>query len=608
MNENVRNAVIDLGMDAARNPHPAQDGPLPITKDVKTDYFRIALEALRTGKTEIAEQGFRMAVAEFSGDPACHHNLGSFLAVNRRFDEAAEAYETALSILPDDHETLLNLGRVYLAQRNATAAAEKLSKAMGIAPDHAETRLCLGDAARRLTNYALVVEVLEPVLADDPSNPTAVALAGASLVKLGRFADHIEMLHRFADRDGEISSESASIVMDFFANPAIDTALENDLLHRLFGKCHQRQATNAPPASRDAGVLSIGYLSNYADKPNYFGFMQTLAAAHDPERFRVTIYADVPSDAIQIDAEIVHSDRLDNAALAERIRADGIDILVDINGFSAIDRLPVLSMRPAPVIVSWFNTFSTLGIPSVDYLIADETVVPETENRFFAEDVHRVSGCYLLWHGASRYPDTSPPPMLRNGYCTFGSLASNHKINPLCIDAWAAVLHRVPGSRFLMRNPASNMHVAEFYKHAFAARGIDAERITVLPGCEHYAFVQTYERIDIALDTFSWNGGTTTLEGLWQGVPVVTLNGDRWVARAAASILKTIGRPEWIGETVDDYVDIAVSLAGDAAALGEMRSGQRERIAASPLCDAPGFARKLEAAYVEMHERAGGSV
>jgi protein O-GlcNAc transferase len=598
MNDLVRDADIDPNMSAP-----------PVSGVAKGEYFRIAREALQSGRNDVAEQAFRMAAAEFPDDPATHHDLGSFLAMNRRFDEAAAAYERALSIEPDDHETRLNLGRVYLAQKNAYAAADQLTAALALAPADIETRLCLADAARRIADYSLVAETLAPVLQEHPSNRTAAILMSSSLVKLGRFEEHIEMLGRFADGGGETNETPTSIVMDLFGNPAIDTKIEIDLLHRLFGGERRRQSMAAAvPARTGATSLTVGYLSNYVDKPNYSGFLHALVSVHDPSRFRVVVYSDAPTDVTPLSVETVNVGRLDNAALADRIRTDGVDILVDINGYSAMERLSLFDLRPAPVIVSWFNTFSTLGIPAIDNLIADSTVIPDAETGLFEEKLHRLDGCYLLWHGASRYPPPAPPPMVRNGYCTFDSLASNHKINPRCIDAWASVLHRVPESRFLMRNPAITLDVAEFYRQAFAAQGIDADRIAALPGCEHYGFVKTYERIDIALDTFSWNGGTTTLEGLWQGVPVVTFDGNRWVARAAASILKCIGRPEWIGETVDDYVDIAVELAQNAGALDEMRREQRERIAKSGLCDADGFARKLEAAYVDMHRQAGGTI
>ena len=262
-------------------------------------------------------------------------------------------------------------------------------------------------------------------------------------------------------------------------------------------------------------------------------------------------------------------------------------------------------MKPSPVIVSWFNVYSTLGLDTVDYLIGDDCVTPPDEDRHYSEKIYRLPGCYLLKSMNVDAPSISEAPIARNGYCTFGSLASAHKISVETIEVWAAILNRVPHSRLILRNDQIIDGVRGFYLDEFAKNGIDEARIDTLGAAPHDEFLETYDRIDIVLDSFPWNGGMTTTEALWQGAPVVTYRGERWVSRVAATIVNAIGHPEWVGQDRNDYVEIAVTLVRNPRELVEMRREQRRTVASSILCDAAGFTRKLETAYEHMIRETG---
>jgi predicted O-linked N-acetylglucosamine transferase (SPINDLY family) len=246
--------------------------------------------------------------------------------------------------------------------------------------------------------------------------------------------------------------------------------------------------------------------------------------------------------------------------------------------------------------------YGTTGFPFVDVLISDEAALPSGEERHYTERIHRVKHTYLPFHVFYETPPVVPPPRLKNGHITFGSLASAYKLTPQTLAAWSQILHAVPTARLLVRNAALDheSNRADLLAR-FADRQIPAQRLTLLGSAEHLEFLRTYDQIDIALDAFPYNGGTTTAEALWQGVPVLTINGDRWAGRTSRSILTAAGLSEWVAADSSSMVRTAVALA--AAELAPARATQRARIAASPACDVVSLCRELELLYCSETQR-----
>jgi protein O-GlcNAc transferase len=334
--------------------------------------------------------------------------------------------------------------------------------------------------------------------------------------------------------------------------------------------------------------------------------------AHDRDRFEVNLivdgalpgaasgYRDHPNDRIwQVTG-------VPNAELARHIAAAKIDVLVDLNGYSHTARLPLLLHRPAPLQLAWQGMYGTTGFPGVDVLICDESALAAGDERHYTERIHRVSHTYLAFTFFYETPDVAPPPALRNGYITFGSLASAYKLTPQTLAAWSQVLHAVPTARMLVRNSALDHESNRTDLLArFAQQKIPAERLTLLGSAEHSEFLRTYEQIDIALDAFPYNGGTTTAEALWQGVPILTTRGDRWAARTSRSLLVAAGFPEWVAPDLPGLAPLAAALARTELARG--RATQRARVAASPACDVAGLCREFESLYASEIQRIGGA-
>jgi predicted O-linked N-acetylglucosamine transferase (SPINDLY family) len=325
---------------------------------------------------------------------------------------------------------------------------------------------------------------------------------------------------------------------------------------------------------------------------------------HDRGQFELFLYSDGRSEPLPAGyhphaADHFHATAsLDNAALARLVARHELDLLIDLNGFSRVQRLPLFALRPARFNVGWFNMFATTGMDCFDYLIGDRTVLAPGDETDYCEKLVRLDGCYLAFEVDYPVPAVAPLPCLSGRPFMFGSLASMYKITPQVVDLWSRVLKEAPVSRLLMRNQglrsaANRQYLAE----RFARHGIAAERLELLGPTDHFQFLQTYDAIDLALDPWPYNGGTTTSEALWQGVPVGSLRGDRWTSRVSASLLSAAGLPEFIAADADAFVALTTATAADPSRLADLRQNLRDHLRRSAACDTTGLTRQLEEAY-----------
>jgi predicted O-linked N-acetylglucosamine transferase (SPINDLY family) len=331
---------------------------------------------------------------------------------------------------------------------------------------------------------------------------------------------------------------------------------------------------------------------------------------HDRASFEIHLFSDAPEQAIGEEyrrsaGDVFHDiSGLSNAAAAETIERSGVDVLVDLNGYSAMARLPLVAARPAPVQIGWFNLYATSGMDAYDWLVGDAVTIPEAEDQFYCEKIARVPGTYLAFEVGYPTPDVTAPPCLASGgRLAFGSLASQYKITPEVLSAWSAILRQAPGSTLLIRNAGLEAEgMRRFVRAQFEREGIGADRVVLEGPADHDEFLKSYGRIDVALDPFPYNGGTTTTEALWQGVPVVCFRGDRWAARTSASLEMAAGLGEFVAADRAGYVALAAGMARNPetpARLAELRRNMRDRLRASAACDTAGLARHLERIYRE---------
>lgn len=355
--------------------------------------------------------------------------------------------------------------------------------------------------------------------------------------------------------------------------------------------------------------LRLGYVSADLCQHTVGLFVKDVLKTHDSARVQVFAYSagqvkDWVTDEIRAACTLRDVSALDDAALAEQIRADGIDILIDLSGHTAGSRLIAFAFRPAPVMVSWLGYFATTGLECIDAVILDAWHAPPGIEAQFAEPILRIPSrwCYtpVPWAPAT----VAAPAFERNGFITFGCFNNTAKYHPEVFDLWARILATVPGSRLILKWRTFN---DDEFRHKvtqdFIDRGIAADRIELRGPSFHDQLLKEYADIDIALDPFPFTGGLTSCEALWMGVPVVTWPQSRVVSRQTHAILNPIGLPELSAKDADDYVKIAVELANDKQRLAQLRATLRDRSRASPLMDVADFTRQFEDTLIDLCRR-----
>jgi predicted O-linked N-acetylglucosamine transferase (SPINDLY family) len=489
------------------------------------------------------------------------------------------------------------------------AAADAYRRLIAADPSNFAAWYGLGGARLRARAYGAASDALRHAVRLRPDDLGAWGLLAEVLFKLGEVEQAIDAYRRAAADTSmrAVAEENIAVII-----PGSASAGNADVFaaRRAWGR---RLAAGVSPVERperppSGGKLRIGYVSAFFDQANWMKPVYGVINRHDRDRFEVHLvslggdpsasagYRDHAHDVIWQAASS------DDETVARRLASAGIDVLVDLNAYSAAKWLRLFQRRPAPLQIGWFNSFATSGLDCFDGIIGDDAVAPTAEEGFYTERVVRVRGSYLAFEVLHAVPDVAPPPCRSNGgRLTFGALASAYKLNDLTLGIWARILRSAPTSRLLVRAPTlADPSNRDHLRARFANLGVAHERIDLEGGATHFDFLQSYDRIDIALDTFPYNGGTTTTEALWQGVPVLTYAGDRWVARTSASLLRAAGLDAWVASDQEDLLANASALARDPATparLATLRAGMRARLAASAACDTAGLCRELEQVY-----------
>lgn len=527
----------------------------------------------------------------------------------RQYADAARLCRNVLRRDPRCAEAHEILGDALQHDGQPAEAITAYRQAVRIAPARTEGWWGLSCALRTRGDFADAVPPLQKLTELNPNDEHAWHNLGVTLHELGRTDEAIDALTRSVRLERTMAGESVgSIATVIPGSPRADHAAVL-AARRLWASGLPVHPAPPPPGVPDRPVR-LGYVSSFFKDRNWMKPVWGVINRHDRERFEVHLFSEGPADAVR------HGYRPDprdhfhdfrdqpNAEVARRIRAAGIDVLIDLNGYSRVNRLPPYAERPAPVQVGWFNLYATSGVPGLDYLLGDADVIHPSEEPFYSERVIRLPRCYLTYEVTYPVPEVVPPPCVERGGFTFGCLAPQYKVTPAVLDAWAEILARAPASRLILKGtflarPGNVAHLRE----QFTRRGVAAERVELDGPAEHFTFLSKYDAIDVALDTFPYNGGTTTMEALWQGVPVVCFSGDRWAARIGASMMRNAGLPEFVADDAGGYVNLAVQLAtdpGTPARLAELRAGMRDRVRASRLGDVSAFTRELEGVYLAL--------
>jgi protein O-GlcNAc transferase len=536
------------------------------------------------------------AGAPLAGAHACLQR-GEYDAALAAFWQALKADPRLAAAWNGAGVCLRNLGRTDEAEDSFRAA-------LRIDPALAEAQLNLGNFAYLRGEQDAAIGHFRAFLALDPGNLATQNVLGGLYADQGRFAE-ARACHRVVlDADpGYLQVYSIFLLLLNF-DPDV-TPAEVLAEHRRWDeRCARPLLAQAVACDNDPDPerrLRIGYVSPYFVGQPVAYFVEPLLAAHDRAGFDLFLYSDAanPDEVtarLRAGADAFRETRtLDDSQLCAQVRADRIDILVDLTGHNAHNRLLAFARRPAPLQVTYLGPNSS-GMSAMDYRVTDPMVDPPGAEAQSSERLLRLPGAQWAYRPPAQMPEVRPLPALARGHITFGSFNHAGKLNTPTLDTWAELLARVAGSRLHIVGVASRAH-GERLLRAFQARGIAAERISLVAHPGYQRYWDLYHDVDIALDSFPFNGVTTTMGCLWMGLPVVSRSGPWIASRYGASLLGNLGAPQWVGADAAGFVDAVERLAADPGTLAQVRAGLRDRLRASSLLDGAALARKVEAAY-----------
>ncbi len=570
----------------------------------------------KAGRLDPAVDCFRQAVEAGPENGAAMATWGKALRAAKRKREAVAVLRQACTLLPGDAELCCELGDAWQDLGYPREALPSYATASRLDPSLARAWYGAGCAHLGCGEFAAAASCQREALRLAPGWTAARHNLGSALFKLGRVDDALEAFTEAArGPQPELSLAMIALIIPGSPRSGNQEILEARQRWVSRALCSGRRTRTGPRQSaRSDGKLRVGYVSSFFQRDNWMKPVWSLINRHERRAFELHLFSDAPAAAIKHGYEVHPEDRfhdisaLSNDAAAEAMEHAELDLLVDLNSYSAGARLPLFLRRPAPVMAAWFNLYATSGMPCFDYLIGDAEVIPPGEEKFYTEKILRVPGSYLSFDVNYPVPDVSPSLDREDGMA-FGCLAPLYKVTPQAVAAWCEILRRAPGSTLLLKNTAlGTSDNRDFVARSFTEQGITPDRLRLEGPAEHHAFLETYGRIDVALDTFPYNGGTTTTESIWQGVPVVTFWGDRWVSRTSASILRAGGLGRFVTGSVAEYIQLAVALAtvpGERAELSELRGKMRAVLRASSVCDTAAFTREMESIYRRICGRAG---
>lgn len=575
--------------------------------------YRLFQTALHDGR--IPEEAYKLYIrllSEYPDHPRALHALGVVLHTMGESDEGIAHIKRAILLKPDFADAYSNLGNVYNEIKDFVAAEACFRKFVELKPDN---HVALKNLARALLENGKREEALsycKKSIEILPDYADGLLTIGNILMAMGDAAKALEFTrnaNRIAPADSAIHSNLIH-TMNFVTEVKQEDIFKESL---CWGECHankkisRRPHLNTPDSHKK---LRVGYVSGDFKLHPVSYHLKPVIAHHDRNSFEIYLYSTFKKSDVMTESLKEYADHwrmvtsLSDECLEEMIRVDGIDILVDLSGHTAFNRLELFARKPAPVQISWIGYYNTTGMKAMDYLISDEITIPVGEDRWISEKVVRMPNGRFCYEPPFKNTDLADLPAQKNGFVTFGSFNKLVKVTRETVSLWSAVLKAIAGSRLVLKTHALNEQSAqERIIKLFDECGVEADRLELRGDSPYLQMLEQYGDIDVALDTFPFNGGVTTCEALWMGVPVVTLSGHLPISRQSASLLASCGLASLVAYTQDEFVSIATALSANILELAKTRATMRDRLNHSPLYDGHLFAGNLERAYREMWYR-----
>ncbi len=587
---------------------PAQTGPRPpISQHAAADaqvHLRRAAGLLQQQAYLDAALAFQQAIQLLPANADAHAGLGHVFVRLEKYQEAAARYQEAVRLNPDHFEAHYLLGVLLHEQGDLDGAVHHYRQALRLKPDFAHICNNLSSALLGQGCIDEAIDCCRKAIQRQPRFAGAYVNLGTALMKQAQLRPAMAAFRQALDWEPSMAEARSNLLFCLNYDPDADS----DVVfaeHQRWGQLHGSVVPPAPPHANDPTPerrLRIGYISPDFRRHALAAYMEPVLASHDPAKVEVFCYSELGAadDVTRHFQSLAHgwrdTFRWTTAQVVDCIRNDRIDILVDLAGHTANNRLLALAHKPAPVQATWLGYMNTTGLAAVDYRLTDDVLDPPGQPVRDTEELVRLAVGFCCFRPPKDASTVTPLPALKRGSFTFGSLNGSFKHNPRVFDLWSQVLRALPTARLLMFRDTLTANVREAVRQEFARRGIAGERLDLRQWSGAAGYLDVYGEIDVSLDTFPCTGGVTTCESLWMGVPVLSLAGVRPASRNSAAILARVGLADWAVATPEQYVAFAVGLPNEMDRLAQLRSGLRERMQAN-VSDATRFTGGLEDAY-----------
>ena len=570
-------------------------------------YYNLGNILQNLGRYQEAETNYKKAINLNPKLPQVHNNLGNTLTELGRLEEAKASYNQAVTINPSYGNAHNNLGNTLKALGLLEEAEISFRNAIAIIPDNHEVHYNLGILFKERGELNKAEASYNNAIALKPDYVDAYYNLGNTLQELGLWKDADESYNKaiVIKPDFTLAYNNKICGLNYSSQWSIQTIYQQHLeFEKQFGGLKTRKSLDTLINKSSNNKLRIGYVSGDFKKHSITYFFEPLLEYHSANKVEIFCYYNDNKIDEVTKRLIDNSDHwrsiydISDEDLFTLVRDDKIDILVDLSGHTAKNRLLLFAMKPAPIQVSWLGYPNTTGLSAIDYRFTDISADPLGEaDELHSETLLRLPNGFLCYKGNKEAYVNNSLPHEKCGHITFGSFNNFSKLTPEVIKVWSSILHAVPKSRLILKSSQLNRN-SERNLELFKKEGVSKKQIKLYDKTPSMAeHLKLYNSIDIGLDPFPYNGTTTTCDALWMGVPVITLLGDRHASRVGASILTNIGLSDFIAQDVDGYINLAIKMTTNINYLQGIRQGLRDKMVSSPLCNAPAFANDIENAY-----------
>lgn len=575
-------------------------------------FYNVGASKFRESAHLEAIEYFQLALKNNPSYARAHTSMGLALQHLGRFDEALPFLERAIQLEPSQHEAHTSLGNLLLDLHKIQAAIQSYEKAIALQPANAGGFNNLGVALQQSAQFTAAIHAYQQALRINPNHEKAHNNLGHLLHECGRIDEALTCYRQAIRIKPNYQEAHSNLLFSLHHHPALeDVSIFQE--HCAWANRHEIHVTNAPSArlSTDpARRLRIGYVSPDFSRHVNARLLEVFLSRHNREEFEVFSYSTAPrTDEVTSHLRSLSDHWRDlrdhgDSRAAQLIGDDQIDILVDLAGHTAFNRLSLFSHQPAAVQVSFLGYVATTGMKSIAYRLTDDFGDPHgLTEAFYTEQLIRLPGSVICYQAPKTTPNVTPLPALERGFVTFGCFNNLAKINDPLLEVWSRILQNVPNSRLLIKaKPVDDTEIRGQLLARFKKHGIGGERLDIR-GWVTGNHLLSYHEVDLGLDPFPFNGGATSFESLWMGVPFISLTGHNFVSRMGVRHLSCVGLADFIADDVENYISLAIEKAQKMQNLSSLRRELRARLLSSPLMDGPNFVGNLERAYRSMWEK-----